>query len=286
MQIKIDKSTYEKLSKNDRLRYIYIKTDPKFEKLILKARKNLGIPPESWIDMENNWYGDGNYKSRKILFTTNKQGDTVPYGDWQTKLKSDRKKAKKINKEVEKFIKNYPIIDGRWNNFLKQLICYDSASYFPNKYSFSVLQDGSVVLNIDKNAFEHKTVKQIKEHQKNERRGYERGSTQSEFIEWVKTNWTYFSIQSKLSSTDIFQSKSYREKDVPDFDNLENVIKIIKLKKLKKKAKDIGIQIDKKELSGQSEKINKAYHRINKQLQKFEKDVKALREKEISIFGK
>lgn len=262
MQIQITKNVYNKLSRNDKLRFIYIKTDPKFERLILKARKNLKIPPESWQNMEKNWLGNGPPESRNLLFTSDNKGDLVPYGDWPNKRKSDKKMRKKINKEVEKLIREYPILDEKWTSLVEMLICYNVGNFFPDKYAFAAQMDGSIDIKIT-----HLT-------------------TPSDFIKWVKDNWKRFERMSRLSLPVHLKTAYDKKSDLPTYENLENIIKIIKDKKLKKKARVIAKEIDKAELIGQEEKINKAYHKIKKQLTKLEKETKKIKEQEISLFGR
>ena len=252
MKIHITKDIYDKLSKDDKLRYIFISTDPNFEKLVLQTRKNLNIPSGSWKKVD----------TKTVLFTTDKEGKSVPYGDWENEKINDKKTQEKIVKEVGRFIKNYPILNESWNNFLEMLICYDYRNFFPNKYSFAAQNDGSIHIKIN------------------------HVITPSDFINWVKDNWNRFENLSKISLPTHLLTAFDKKPNLPTYDNLKNIIKIIKLKKLKRKAKDIGLEVDKADLPGQEIKINKAYHKIKKQLTKLEKETKNLREKENSIFGK
>ena len=236
MQIKIDKDEYDSLIPSDKLRYIFIRTSKKFKNQILKSRKNLQIP-ESGLNKND---------FNKFV----------------------KEKQKEITREVNQIIKNFPILNSNWVLFLKCFIVCEELQFYPSAYSYSADDYGNIIIKLSRDTFRAGSIEND-----SSRKGFQKGSTQTEFINWIKDNWKLLEMASRLSQPNHIQLTHKKFSYIPEYENLGNIIKIIDGKAKGKSAKDIAKKIDKRELaSGQEEKINKAYSRIKNQLKILEKD--------------
>jgi len=259
MRTKITKETYNKLSKDDKLRYVYIQTDPKFEKLILRARKNLGITPKDWENHSSNLYATD---EDMIIFETNRKGKTVPYGNWAERKKIKEVFRKKAIREINGLLKKLQVLSPQWFSFLYMLVCYDKDNSFPDKYSF---------IPTEKDGVFHIVINEI--------------TSPNDLINWIKDNWKHFKDIAGSSIPSPIREVYKKKSDLPTYESLDRIIKIIKLKQAKEKSKDIASKIDKTERTDEF-RVDKMYHIIRKQLQKLEKEAKEKQKLELSIFGK